>query len=77
MGPHNIVTSTSHHNQEFNSQTLWVMVFNANFKNISVVISWGGQFYWLRKQEYPEKTTDLRKSLTNFITLSSIDDTSP
>jgi hypothetical protein len=19
----------------------------------------GGQFYWLRKQEYPEKTTDL------------------
>jgi hypothetical protein len=30
----------------------------------------GGQFYWWRKQEYPEKTTDLpqAKSLTNFIT---------
>jgi len=28
----------------------------------------GGLFYWWRKPEYPEKTTDLRKSLTNFIT---------
>ena len=29
----------------------------------------GCQFYWWRKPEYPEKikTTDLRKSLTNFI----------
>jgi len=26
----------------------------------------GGQFYWSRKPEYPEKTTDL--SLTTFIT---------
>jgi hypothetical protein len=26
----------------------------------------GGQFYWWRKPEYPEKTADL--SLTNFIT---------
>ena len=34
-----------------------VMVFNATFNDISV-ISWG-QFYWWRKQEYPEKTTDL------------------
>jgi hypothetical protein len=28
----------------------------------------GGQFHWWRKSEYPEKTTDLRKSLTNFFT---------
>jgi len=27
----------------------------------------GSQFYWWRKPEYPEKTTDLSK-LTNFIT---------
>jgi len=33
-----------------------VMVFNATFNNISV-ISW--QFYWWRKQEYTEKTTNL------------------
>jgi len=33
-----------------------VMVFNATFNNISV-ISWR-QFYWWRKSEYPEKTTD-------------------
>jgi hypothetical protein len=32
------------------------MVFNATFNNISV-ISW--QFYWWRKPEYLEKTTDL------------------
>jgi hypothetical protein len=29
-------------------------VFNGTFNNIS-----GGQFYWCRKPEYPEKTTDL------------------
>jgi hypothetical protein len=28
----------------------------------------GGQFYWWRKIEYLEKTTDLPQSLTNFIT---------
>jgi hypothetical protein len=28
----------------------------------------GGQFYWWRRSEYPEKTTALRKSLTNFMT---------
>jgi hypothetical protein len=32
------------------------MVLTATFNNISV-ISW--QFYWLRKLECPEKTTDL------------------
>ena len=29
------------------------MVFNATFNNISVI------FYWWKKPEYPEKTTDL------------------
>ena len=28
----------------------------------------GGQFYWWRKPDYPEKTSNLSKSLTNFIT---------
>ena len=32
------------------------MVFNATFKNISVISWW---FYWWRKLEYPEKTTVL------------------
>jgi hypothetical protein len=32
-------------------------MFNATINNISV-ISWR-QFYWWRKPEYPEKTTDL------------------
>ena len=36
-----------------------VMVFNATFNNISV-ISWG-KFYWWRKPEYPEKTTDMSR----------------
>ena len=37
----------------------WFMVFNFTFNNISA-ISWrSGQCYWWRKQENPEKTTDL------------------
>jgi hypothetical protein len=32
------------------------MVFNTTFNNISVVSC---QFYWWRKQEYMEKTSDL------------------
>ena len=35
------------------------MVFNATLSNISVIC--GGQFYWGRKTEYPEITTDLQK----------------
>jgi len=42
---------------------LWgvrVMVFNATFNNTFVFHLYrGGQFYWRRKLEYPEKTTDL------------------
>ena len=30
----------------------WLMLFNTTFSNTV-------QFYWLRKPEYPEKTTDL------------------
>ena len=33
------------------------MILNATFNNISV-ISWRFFFYWWRKPEYPEKTTD-------------------
>jgi hypothetical protein len=34
----------------------WLMVFNLTFNNISLYD--GGQIYWLRKPEYPEKTID-------------------
>ena len=35
-----------------------VIVFDTTFNNISVISWW---FYWWRKPEYPEKTTDLSK----------------
>ena len=36
------------------------MVFNAIFNNISITCVYrGGQFYWWRKLEYPEKTTNM------------------
>jgi len=34
------------------------MVIDATFNKISVIYR-GGRFYWWRKSEYPEKTTDL------------------
>ena len=37
----------------------WFMGVNATFNNISVISR--GQFYWWRKPEFPEKTTDLRQ----------------
>jgi len=39
---------------------LWCLMFNVTFNNISVISVYpGGQFYWWRKPEYLEKTTDL------------------
>ena len=38
----------------------WFMVFNATFNNMSVTCVYrGGHYYWWRRLEYPEKTTDL------------------
>jgi hypothetical protein len=50
---------TAHlHQHVFTSdQWLLIMVFNATFNNISAISS--GQFYWWRKPEYPEKTTNM------------------
>jgi hypothetical protein len=39
-----------------------VKVFNATFNNISVI--WCVQFYWRRKLEYSEITTDLQPNHT-------------
>jgi hypothetical protein len=52
----------------------WFMVFNATFNNIQ--LNPGGQFYWERKSEYPEKQPTCRKSLTKFIIYCCIDYTS-
>jgi hypothetical protein len=42
-----------------NIALVWFMVFDATFNNISVNIYCGSQFYWWRKPQYPEKSTDL------------------
>ena len=39
------------------SERLGIIRFNATFNNVQLYR--GGQFYWLRKLKYPEKTTDL------------------
>ena len=44
---------------------VWFMVFNTTFNNISVIYR-GGQFYWWRKPEYQEKTTDLSQVTDKF-----------
>jgi hypothetical protein len=49
-----------------NTVRVMVMVFNATFNNISV-ISWLS-VCWLRKPEYPGKTTYLPQITDNFIT---------
>jgi hypothetical protein len=40
------------------------MVFNATFNNMSLYRR--GQFYWWRKSEYPEKTTELSQVTDKF-----------
>ena len=41
------------------------MVFNATFNNMAVIYH-GCQFYWRRKPEYPDKTTDLSQVTYKF-----------
>ena len=52
-----------------------VMVFNATFNNISVISWWS--FYWWRKPEYQEKTTDLQQVTDKLYHESCIKYTSP
>ena len=52
------------------SQTIglaWVMMFNATLTIFQLPVYRGCQFYWWRKPEYQEKTTDQSQSLTNLI----------
>ena len=47
----------SPHKEEYMVCRVRVMVFNATFNNISIIL-WG-HLYWSWKPEYPETTTDL------------------
>ena len=42
-----------------NIDLVWIMVFNAIFNYISVISWHDGQFYWWRKPELHDKTTEL------------------
>ena len=44
-----------------------VMVFNATFNNISVILWWSVFFWCYITPEYPEKIKTFSKSLTNII----------
>ena len=53
---------------------MWVRVsvFNTTFNNISVTcVCRGRQFYWWRKSEYLEKTTDLSQTLSHNVVSST------
>ena len=44
--------------------SVWLMVFNATFNNISVISGWS--VLLVGKPEYPEKTTDLSQVTDKF-----------
>jgi hypothetical protein len=52
---HNVVSSTPHHERLVGWFGLWYLT------QLSTIFQLfrGSQFYWWRKMEYPEKTTDL------------------
>jgi hypothetical protein len=53
------------HNTVFSTWNRVIINLNAIFNNIQLYRS--GQFYWWRKPEYPEKTTDLSQVTDSFI----------